>query len=79
MIWISLPIWLPEASAADNLLAPLFDTFATLFRKGVFEGALARYGYGLAPFQFLSGSVLVPFRLVLAPFWLPWLVKARSC
>ena len=39
LFWIWVPKWLPKPSAADILLAPFFDTFAILFRKGVFEGS----------------------------------------
>ena len=44
------------------LLVPFFDIFPTMFRKGVFEGSLAGFGY---PF----GSILVAWVIFLAPFW----------
>ena len=56
---ISVPKWLPTAGAADTILASFFDIISTLFRKGVFEGFLARFDFGfgflLATFQ-LSGT-----------------------
>ena len=60
--WILVPKWLPKASAADTLLAPLFYVFATLFHKGVFEGSLARFGF---PF---GSNWLVSITFV-AQFW----------
>ena len=73
-LYILVSNWLPKASAADTLFASLFDTFATLFRKGVFEGSLARFGFLFIPFWLPFISLLISFWFVLAPFWLPWLV-----
>ena len=59
-------------------LARLFNMCATLFRKGIFESSLARFGSLLVCFLASCwlpvGFVLVTFWLVLTFFCLPWLV-----
>ena len=57
LFFILIPKWLPKTSAANTLFVSLFDTFAALFRKGVFEGSLARFGSLLVRF----GSLLFPW------------------
>ena len=53
---------------ARSLLASFFDTFSILFRKGVFQGSVARLGSLLQPFWITLGTFLAPF-LCRRPFF----------